>query len=61
MDLNTGAYRVLQVATGQIAKKSEQKVKAGRLGALARKKALSKAQRRKIATKANRARWGKRS
>lgn len=59
MDVNTAAYRVVQLATGQIARKSEQKVRAGTLGALARTKALSKAERRKIAAKANKARWKK--
>jgi hypothetical protein len=51
------ASRIVQLATGQTSRKSEQKSFAGKLGAAARKKSLSKAQRKKIALKANRARW----
>jgi len=57
VDVNTAAYRVAQISTGEITPKSAQKSRAGKLGALARKKALSKAKRRKIALNANRARW----
>lgn len=57
MDLNTSAYRTVQIATGAINPKSKAKSQAGRLGGLARAKALPKAKRTKIALKANSARW----
>jgi hypothetical protein len=57
MDLNTNAYRIVHISTGDIARKSEQKSKAGKLGALARAKSLPRAKRKKIALRANRARW----
>jgi hypothetical protein len=60
MDLNTNAFRVVHTSTGEITRKSEQKSKAGKLGALARAKSLPKAKRRKIALQANRARWANR-
>jgi hypothetical protein len=59
MDLNTNAYRVVQVATdeGPRKEKSSVKVRAGKKGGEARAKALSVRKRRQIALKANRARW----
>lgn len=58
MDINTNAFRVVQEATGQKPKKSPAKLRAGKSGGLARAKALSSSQKREIAVKANRARWG---
>lgn len=60
MDVNTAAYRVVQLSIGELPKKSPVKSKAGKLGALARAKSLPKTKRREIARKANRARWGHR-
>ena len=59
MDLNTNAYRVVQVATngGPRKEKSSVKMRAGKKGGLARAKALTERKRRQIALKANRARW----
>jgi hypothetical protein len=57
MDINTSAYRVVQIATGMLPNKSTVKSNAGKLGASARAKSLSKKKRRAIARKANRARW----
>jgi hypothetical protein len=59
MDVNTAAYRVVQIATGEKPNKSPVKSKAGKLGALARIKSLPKAKRKEIARKANKARWNK--
>jgi hypothetical protein len=59
MDMNTAAYRVVQIATGELPNKSPVKSRAGKLGALARAKSLPKAKRRQIALKANKARWNK--
>lgn len=57
MDVNTNAFRVVQIATGEVRAKSVTKSKAGKLGGLARAKSLPKSKRRKIALVANRARW----
>lgn len=58
MDVNTSAYRVVQIATGEMHAKSVAKSKAGKLGGLARAKSLPRIKRKQIALKANRARWG---
>lgn len=71
-DLNQLASTIVGIATGQIAEpiagysaKNPHAVELGRLGGLkggvARAKALSKTQRKKIARKAANARWKKRS
>jgi hypothetical protein len=57
MDVNTNAFRVVQVATGELRAKSATKSRAGRLGGLARAKSLPKSKQKQIAHKANRARW----
>jgi hypothetical protein len=57
MDLNTNACRIVAIAIGEKRPKSAAKVKAGKIGGDARARKLSKAQRKKIAVKANRARW----
>ena len=59
MDVNTSAYRVVRIATGEESReeKSPGKVNAGKKGGLARAKVLSGRKRRQIALKANRARW----
>jgi hypothetical protein len=59
VDVNTAAYRVAQIAIGELPKKSQVKSKAGKLGAAARIKAIPRAKRVAIARKANRARWKK--
>jgi hypothetical protein len=57
MDLNTNAHRIVAIAIGEKPAKSAAKAKAGSLGGKARAQSLSKTQRKKIARRANRARW----
>lgn len=66
-DVASNAVRVMKIATGEIDEagttedgRSKAAIELGRKGGLARKKALTKAERIRIATKAAKAKWKKR-
>jgi hypothetical protein len=59
MNVNTAAYRVVQIAIGEQPNKSPVKSIAGMPGAHARAKTFTKRKRLQIDRKANRARWSR--
>lgn len=59
MDINTTVFRVVQISTEERPNKSRAEATAGKLGAMAGVKSLTKRRIAEIARKASKARWSK--